>query len=67
MIAEKMPHYCGPNGKPRSWRHYVYAIYYIQREELRQTVRDAQASRWANADEKEYADWRRDMRMITDG
>lgn len=55
MVAHLMPALCGPDGLPRSWRHFVYARQYLARHHARETLLMAQATRIANTT---GADWR---------
>lgn len=52
-----LPAWCGPDGLPRSWWHYVVGLRHIRRIRPRNRLDMAQATGAANATEKAHAEW----------
>lgn len=56
----QLPSWCGPDGLPRSWRHYQHGLAYLGRAHIRQLLLHAEAARLAGAVAEDYQVWHRD-------
>lgn len=60
---ELLPEWVDDDGFPRSWRHYVYGMSYLERANARWMIDLAAATRaGALGKEKAYQAWRRDLK-----
>lgn len=67
-FAYALPAWCGPDGLPLSWRHFVYGLQFIGRQWVREEVRAAQASRMgAQVADEGFRSWRADQLRFTEG
>jgi hypothetical protein len=57
------PAWCGPDGLPRSWRHYVYGCRYLSRVHLRSQLAAAESARMSQAVKEDYVSWATDVRQ----
>lgn len=54
-----------PEGFPRSWRHFEYAMAFLGRSHLRTTLARAEAVRLANLEKEEWGEFQRDTHLLT--
>ena len=57
-FAQRLPAWTGPDGLPRSWKHFVIGMRYLSRDSVLRVLDTATAVRAANAPGDEYHDWR---------
>jgi hypothetical protein len=60
IFAAELPTWTGPDGLPRSWRHFVHGMAGIDRRATRHMLDSAASARAGGATEEGYADWRRE-------
>lgn len=58
--------WCTSDGFPRSWRHYLYGMAFIARENLRNQLHAAQATRMASVVKDDFETWQRDVQRVTE-
>lgn len=64
-FAASFPAWCGADGLPLSWRHYVHGLAWIARQFQRDQLAHAEAIRMAGTTKDDYEAWSNDVnRMI---
>lgn len=58
---------CDEYGLPKWYRHYVYGLAWLGREQLRDQLQVAQAGRMARSTKDDYQTWQRDVLMNIQG
>ena len=67
-FVHTLPAWCGPDGLPLSWAHYVYGLRYTGRLAARELLRSAQAARIAQDPEgKEFKAFSREVGSLAYG
>jgi hypothetical protein len=65
-FVHQLPTWCGPDGLPRSWRHYCHGMAYLARAHHRRQLEAAEAARMGAADADSFGTWHRDTtRYVT--
>lgn len=64
-FAGQFPAWCGADGLPLSWRHYVHGMAWLGRQYQRDQLADAQAIRMAATTKEDFEVWTRDVDRTT--
>lgn len=64
-FVARFPSWCGTDGLPRSWRHYVHGMAWIGRQFQRDQIASAQAARMATTTKDDFESWQRDVGRAT--
>ena len=60
-FTARLPCWVGRDGLPLSFRHYRYGMDWLNRDDAREALKMASATRAASFTKDGYRDWRRDM------
>lgn len=64
-FCRRLPAWCGPDGLPRSWRHYVYGRRHLARANARRRLGSAASTRLGQATREGYERFRRAIEPYT--
>lgn len=65
-FATHFPAWCGPDGKPRSYRHFRHGMAHLHRAHLRRSLERAEAHRMGNATSDDFDRFSRDVQTMTE-
>jgi len=65
-FAAALPAWCGADGLPLSYRHWVYGLAYLGRAALRDELAAARAARMAQQSKDDFGEWVRDVQRLTE-
>ena len=66
LVASALPAWCGPDGLPLSYRHFVYGLQFVGRTHLRDQLARAQAFRAGQQGNEEFRSWQSDLIRVTE-
>lgn len=66
MFVTYRPAWVGKDGMPLSWQHYIYGLRHIAREQMRQQLWWAQATRMSRVLKDDWESWQRDVTTLTE-
>lgn len=65
-FAAGFPAWTGRDGRPRSYRHFVYGMAHLHRAHLRRALELAEAHRIGNATQPDFDRFSRDVTLMTE-
>jgi hypothetical protein len=65
-FAAALPAWCGSDGLPLSYRHFVYGLAFLGRHQLRDQLAAAQAFRVAQFPADDFVEWQGDLVRLTE-
>lgn len=63
-FARELPAWCGADGLPRSWAHYLYGLRHLERARARIDLRSAVAARAAKTDARNFREYLADEQNV---
>lgn len=66
QFAAALPAWCGADGLPLSYRHFVYGLAYLGRHTLRDQLAHAQATRLAQLPKDDFNEYVSDVNRLTE-
>lgn len=65
-FAASFPAWCGPDGRPLSYRHFVNGMAHLGRAHLRDSLKLAEAVRVGGATKTDFDDYSRTIARMTE-